>query len=406
VVTKWTRPGLVLCVLALSPALIAATGETTRDSQNENYSDEVRITQAVVDTAAERITFSGDNFATWRRRTSVYLGFTQLAVISSSDDQVVAQLPAGLAAGTYTFSVANGVDHDSIDVAIGGVGAVGPQGPEGPQGPQGLQGFTGAQGPAGATGATGADGAIGPVGPVGPVGPAGPAGPAGADGAVGPQGPQGQVGPAGPAGPAGVAGADGAVGPQGPQGPAGPAGAAGADGAAGPQGPAGSDGVNGVDGAPGATGPQGPQGAAGPAGPAGPQGGSGFVNVLGYENAVALTLTTAMSTPAACQTTPYVAGANETAIVSVDVTTFTQSFDSLFLAPMFSVNGGAPVFGVSFLTAGPLHSLEYGSLHNQAMIPLTAGSSYRFMTGVRTRLGNVTPDEFSCRGLVTIVRRP
>jgi hypothetical protein len=60
---------------------------------------------------------------------------------------------------------------------------------------------------------------------------------------------------------------------------------------------------------------------------------------------------------------------------------------------------------VNYLAAGPLHSLEYGSLHNQTMIQLTAGSTYRFGAGVQTQSGNVTPDEFSCRGLVTIVRK-
>jgi hypothetical protein len=130
------------------------------------------------------------------------------------------------------------------------------------------------------------------------------------------------------------------------------------------------------------------------------------VNVLGYENAFPLTLTTALSSPAACRTTAYIAGTNETAIVSIDVTTFTQSFDTLLLAPMYTMNDNTLRFGVSFLTAGPLNSHEYGSLHNQAMIPLVAGSTYRFMTGVQTKNGNVAATEFSCRGLVTVVRRP
>jgi hypothetical protein len=131
------------------------------------------------------------------------------------------------------------------------------------------------------------------------------------------------------------------------------------------------------------------------------------VNVLGYENAVnAFTVTTFLNSPAACQTADYVAGANETALVSMDVTTLTESNDTLFMAPLFTVNGGARQFAVSFMTAGPINAFSHGSLHNQAMVQLTAGATYRFMTGVRSMFGNVPTTEFTCRGLVTIVRRP
>jgi hypothetical protein len=318
-----------------------AAGANTGFSANERYPDNVLITRAAVDSDTNRITLTGSNFfSRLRHRPAVYLGYSLLQNISSSDTQVVAQLPDGLEAGTYMVSVANGVDHDSIDAAIGGFGTrgpLGPEGPMGPQGPQGLQGFSGAQGPQGPTGAMGA------------------------------------------------------TGPQGPQGETGATGANGADGAAG---------------APGETGPQGPQGAQGPAGAQGPQGPSGFVNVLGYENGSPLTITTSLSTPSVCMTAPYLAGPNETAILSMDVTTFTESFDTLFLAPMFSVNGSAAQFAVSFLVGGPLHSFEYGSLHSQAMVQLAAGATYRFMTGVRTANGNARATEFTCRGLATIVRRP
>jgi hypothetical protein len=163
--------------------------------------------------------------------------------------------------------------------------------------------------------------------------------------------------------------------------------------------------MNGTPGVDGATGATGPQGAEGPQGPQGARGPSGFVTVIGYDTAAAFTLTTSFATPAACQTTPYVAGSNETAIVSVDVTTRTSDNDTVWLAPMFSVNGGGPRIGVSFVAAGPLHALEYGSLHNQAMIQLTAGATYRFMTGVRAGM-TVPTLEFTCRGLVTIVKAP
>lgn len=340
-VTQWTRSVVVVCLLVLVPTLAAA--------QSENS---VVITQAAADMAAHRITITGENFSRTQTRPSVFLGRTMLTVISANDTEIVAELPSAAAAGTYLLIVVTGTsnqNYDSLDVTLGAVGPTGPQGPQGPMGPQGPQGFTGAQGP---------------------------------QGPAGPQGPQGAQGPSGAQGPAG------------------------ADGAAGPQGPAGVNGTNGVDGAPGEVGPQGPQGAEGPAGPQGPQGPSGFVNVLGYENAVTpLTLTSSFATPLACQTTNYVAGVNETAIMSIDVTTFTQYNDTIWLAPMYSTNGGAPKFGVSYLTAGPLNAYAHGSLHNQTMIQLTAGTTYRFMTAVRSG-SSVPTNEFTCRGLVTIVRRP
>lgn len=316
---------------------------TLAAAQSENS---VVITRAAADMAAHRLTITGENFSRTQSRPSVFLGRTMLTVISANDTQIVAELPSAVVAGTYLLIVVTGSstqNYDSLDMTIGAVGATGPQGPEGPMGPQGPQGFTGAQGP---------------QGPAGPQGAQGPQGPAGADGAVGPQG------------------------------------------------PAGANGTNGVDGARGEIGPQGPQGAEGAAGPQGPQGPSGFVNVLGYENAVtSFTLTSSFATPLPCQTTAYLAGVNETAIMSVDVTTFTEYNDTIWLAAMYSTNGGAPRFGVSFLTAGPLNAYAHGSLHNQAMVPLTAGTTYRFMTGVRSG-SSVPTSEFTCRGLVTIVRRP
>ena len=129
------------------------------------------------------------------------------------------------------------------------------------------------------------------------------------------------------------------------------------------------------------------------------------MTVLGFENTSAAMLTTSVTTPAECQTTNYVAGANETAIVSIDVTTLTSANDTLWLAPMFTVNGGVPRYGVSFLAAGTLSSFSYATLHNQAMIQLTSGATYRFVTGVRTG-SSIVPNEFTCRGLVTVVRRP
>jgi hypothetical protein len=166
----------------------------------------------------------------------VTLGGTQLTVTSFSDIGITANLPSGLASGSYQLQVSDGDPNDHahpvlFDVTVG---AVGPQGPVGPQGVPGATGPVGPQGPAGPQGVAGAVGPQGPAGPqgdpglVGAVGPMGPAGPPGVPGLVGAVGPMGPAGPpgvpglAGIQGPAGPAGADGATGPQGVQGPPGP----------------------------------------------------------------------------------------------------------------------------------------------------------------------------------------
>lgn len=64
----------------------------------------------------------------------------------------------------------------------------------------------------------------GPIGPQGPPGPQGLQGLRGATGATGPQGPQGTTGATGPQGLRGATGATGPQGPMGPQGPIGPRG--------------------------------------------------------------------------------------------------------------------------------------------------------------------------------------
>lgn len=384
-VTKWTRSVVVLGLLTLVPTLASGQSGSARDIQQDLFTrGGVLITQAAVDDSTHRITISGENFSRPWRRSAVYLGRELLHTVSSTDTQIVVDLPAGLAAGTYLVVVTNGnseQNSDSIDVAIGDAGSTGPQGPAGPEGP------------------------AGPAGPMGPMGFTGPQGPAGATGETGATGATGATGPQGPQGDTGATGATGPVGPQGPQGETGATGAAGATGPAGPQGPAGANGLNGADGAPGATGPQGPQGAQGADGSPGPAGASGFVNVLAFESGAAVTLTSSFGTPAACQTPAYVAGANEVAIISIDVTTLTSNNDTLFLAPMYTLNGGAPRFAVSFVTAAPLHAMEYASLHNQAALQLTAGVTYRFLGSVRAT-SSVPTTEFNCRGLVTIARKP
>lgn len=150
----------------------------------------------------------------------------------------------------------------------------------------------------------------------------------------------------------------------------------------------------------GDAGPVGDQGSQGPAGP------SGFVTVLSFEAAPLVTVGPNLTTPGACQTAAYVADANEVAIVSLDVTTFTSAGTaSLFLAPMMSQAGGGASFLVNNYAIGPITASVWGSLHSQATVNLNAGVSYRFVTGVRSD-ATLAMNTFVCRGIVQIAKRP
>jgi hypothetical protein len=104
------------------------------------------IVSAIVNSATQQITITGTSLSATGAPV-VKLDSTTLTQVSSTSRQIVANLPAGLAAGTYRMTVDNGAGALGIfDVTNG---AVGPQGPAGPAGPQGATGATGPQGPAG-----------------------------------------------------------------------------------------------------------------------------------------------------------------------------------------------------------------------------------------------------------------
>jgi hypothetical protein len=252
------------------------------------------------------------------------------------------------------------------------VGTPGPMGPQGESGLQGARGEKGDQGLPGEFGPRGDQGAKGDKGEKGDPGPSGLKGDTGAAGAQGPAGAQGDLGSVGPAG------------PQGAQGDVGPAG------------------QDGAPGEPGATGAQGPQGAEGPSGP------SGFITGMKFEstNSNAFLGTAPSNLGGACATGTYVAGANEVATVSLDVMAFQSGPpNTLLLAPMAIVNGAPPQFLVSFLSAAALPTSQFVSMHSGTTVPLAAGSTYRFASGLRTAA--VTSfSELNCRGVVTIFKRP
>jgi len=180
--------------------------------------------------ALTSITINGSNFS--GGTAFVTLGsYPTLTVTSQTATQLIANLPAGVTAGSYTLSVQIGSSKTNSTSSVAAIGTIGPTGP------------AGAQGPAGATGASGATGAAGAAGATGQQGPQGIAGPAGAQGPKGNTGAQGATGLPGATGATGLQGLKGDTGAMGPQG---------FQGAIGPQGPAG-----------GPTGPQGPMGPAG-----------------------------------------------------------------------------------------------------------------------------------------------
>ena len=149
----------------------------------------VPIVNSSSSTAAS-ITINGSNLS--GGTALVTLGsYPTLTVTSQTATQLVANLPAGVPAGSYTLNVQIGSSKTNSTSSVATVGAVGPTGPAGAQGPAGATGVAGATGPAGAAGATG---------------PQGPAGATGAQGAIGPQGPTGPQGEVGPQGPTGATG--------------------------------------------------------------------------------------------------------------------------------------------------------------------------------------------------------
>jgi hypothetical protein len=160
------------------------------------------------------ITISGSNLS--GGNAVVTLGsYAPLAVTSQSATQLVATLPVGVSAGSYSLNVQIGSSKTNSTSSVATIGAVGPVGPAGP---------TGATGPAGAQGPVGPAGAAGPQGQQGNAGPAGPQGLIGATGAAGPQGSTGATGAQGVKGDTGAVGPQGAVGAAGPAGASGPAG--------------------------------------------------------------------------------------------------------------------------------------------------------------------------------------
>jgi hypothetical protein len=265
--TLWLALALVLLGGSLAYAQSEQNeqnAETKESARSKHRRGPLVVLSTAVDRVNQTVTIRGSAFGS--QAPQVLFETYPMTVISATDSEIVAFLPAAVSDGTYLLSVLRGAaERDRaffvMTVTTAGDGKAGPAGPQGDRGPAGPQG---------------APGAIGLKGDTGPAGPKGETGAAGAKGDTGAVGPKGDPGLAGPKGDPGLAGPKGDTGAAGPQGGPGAVGATGPQGIAGPQGAPGAQGPAGAQGAQGPQGPQGPMGFLGPAGPRGVPGVSGY----------------------------------------------------------------------------------------------------------------------------------
>lgn len=85
------------------------------------------IVSAIVNPAVGQITLVGSNLAPATGAPVVKLDLITLTLVLFSSAQIVADLPAGLASGTYRLTVSNGSASAGVFDVSNGV--VGPQGP-------------------------------------------------------------------------------------------------------------------------------------------------------------------------------------------------------------------------------------------------------------------------------------
>ena len=115
------------------------------------------------------ISITGKHFDPSGIAPTVTLDNTELALVSATNQIVVANLPSGLAAGSYRLTLTISAGESAVfDVTIGAAGPTGPLGPTGPQGQQGVQGPVGQQGSQGPVGLQGVAG-VGIQTPGGPA---------------------------------------------------------------------------------------------------------------------------------------------------------------------------------------------------------------------------------------------
>jgi hypothetical protein len=184
--------GIVVRICLIAPAfLLVAPSVLAQQPQ-------LTIIRAAADqpseTAAGKILIEGYNLVYGDQTSPVVIlaGETLPIIGTATATEIVAELPAGYAPGTYLLTVSRGtgsVTTGTFHLTIGAAGTPGPKGDQGDQGPQGEPGLQGPIGPAGPQGEPGVQG---------PVGLQGPQGAPGVQGPMGPPGPKGDKGDPGP----------------------------------------------------------------------------------------------------------------------------------------------------------------------------------------------------------------
>jgi hypothetical protein len=136
----------LIATLMVSASVFAAAATPVVNNSTINYTLSPR-----------QIAISGSGFSPQGKAPTVLFNNISLTpLVSFSDAQIIANLPAGTQSASYRLRVTNSQGNAyEFDVTYG---AVGPQGPIGPQGLQGLTGATGPQGPQGLTGPQGPPG--------------------------------------------------------------------------------------------------------------------------------------------------------------------------------------------------------------------------------------------------------
>jgi hypothetical protein len=144
---KFLRSALILFI-ALTVLPLSAYADDNKNGDNKDGKDDIKfelvILHAAVDATRSTVTIDGLNFG---ETSKVSLGGTSLRVRSVRETQIVAELPASLAPGSYSLTVVRNSrllfllkNYDSFVLTIGAAGAQGPQGPAGPAGPTGPAG--------------------------------------------------------------------------------------------------------------------------------------------------------------------------------------------------------------------------------------------------------------------------
>src|ERR1700722_20147848 len=133
--------------VSLVPSLMFLFSGPLHAEPEITSSDTVTINSAHVDLLANTIALSGKNFG--QHPPTVNLEENSLEVTSFDETTIKANLPTGIAPGSYHLVViANGVSprSGSLDITVGNAGPAGPVGPTGPPGPRGPQGPPGPHG--------------------------------------------------------------------------------------------------------------------------------------------------------------------------------------------------------------------------------------------------------------------